>query len=132
MELIIQTIVGGLLGGGLVGFIEFLINRKDRKDDKNDAVLKKLDEITKQISDIENRMEREKADNARRNIIAFDDEIRRSIPHSEESFNQILDFVNFYHQYCIDNPKYENSKAVNAIGNINQVYQKVKHDDLFI
>ena len=132
MDLLLQTIVGGLLGGGFVGFLEFLIKRKDEKDDKKDEILSKLDAISKKISDIEEQMEKDKADNARRNILLFDDELRRAVPHSEESYNNILESVNFYQQYCIDNPKYENSKAVNAIENINQVYQKVKHDDLFI
>lgn len=132
MELLLQTVIGGLLGGGLVGFVEFLIKRKDAKDDKNDEVMKKLDAISAKITDIEERMEREKADNARRNILTFDDEIRRSLQHSEESFNQILEDINFYKKYCLDNPKYENSKAVNAIENVNQVYQRVKHEDLFI
>jgi hypothetical protein len=129
---IYQTLIGGLLGGGLIGFLEFLIRRKDNKADKNDEVLKQLKQISEKISDIEKRLDKENADDARRNILMFDDELRRSLSHSEESFNQILEDINFYEKYCLDNPRYENSKAVNAIANINKVYQQVKHDDLFI
>lgn len=127
-----QTVLGGLLGGGLIGFIEFLIRRRDDKALKHDEVLAKLEAISKKIGDIEERMDRERADNTRRNILLFDDELRRTIPHSEESFNQILEDINFYNTYCRLNPTYENSKAVNAIANINEVYQHVKRLDEFI
>lgn len=129
---IYQTLIGGLLGGGLIGFLEFLIRRKDNKDDKHSEVLKQLKEISEKISDVENRLDKENADAARRNILIFDDELRRCLSHSEESFNQVLDDINFYERYCIENPKYENSKAVNAIANINRTYQQVKHEDRFI
>lgn len=127
-----QTVLGGLLGGGLIGFIEFLIRRQDNKEQKHDEVLEKLEGISEKIGDIEERMDREKADSTRRNILLFDDELRRSIPHSEESYNQILEDINFYNNYCRVHQKYENSKAVNAIGNINEVYQHVKREDGFI
>lgn len=127
-----QTIIGGLLGGGLIGFIEFLIRRKDARDDKHDEVLMKLEQIAEKIADIEERLDRENADDARRNILTFDDELRRSVAHSEESFNQILEDINFYTKYCREHVKYENAKAVNAIENINKVYQQVKNEDGFI
>ena len=130
--LVWQTIIGGLLGGGLIGFIEFLIRRGDARNDKHDAVLAKLEQISSKITDIEERLDRENADDARRNILAFDDEIRRSVPHSEESFNQILEDINFYTNYCREHDDYKNAKAVNAIENINKVYQQVKYEDRFI
>ena len=128
----LQTLIGGLIGGGLIGFIEFLIRRKDEKADKNSEVLKALKNLTEKVSDIETRLDKENADDARRNILAFDDELRRGMDHSEESFNQILEDTNFYTHYCKDHPEYENNKAVNAIGHINTVYQQVKAENKFI
>lgn len=129
---ILQTLIGGLVGGGLIGFIEFLIRRNDAKHDKHDEVLARLDAIDEKITDIEYQLKVDKADNARNRILMFDDEIRRSIQHSEESYNQILESINFYNKFCHENPNYENSKAVNAIANINKVYQQVKFEDRFI
>ena len=129
---ILQTLIGGLVGGGLIGFIEFLIRRSDNKADKHDEVLARLDDIDEKITDIEYQLKVDKADNARNRILMFDDEIRRSIQHSEESYNQILESINFYNKFCHENPNYENSKAVNAIANINKVYQQVKFEDRFI
>lgn len=129
---ILQTLIGGLVGGGLIGFIEFLIRRSDNKADKHDEVLARLDAIDGKITDIEYQLKANKADDARNRILMFDDEIRRSIQHSEESYNQILESINFYNKFCHENPQYENSKAVNAIANINKVYQQVKFEDRFI
>lgn len=128
----IQTLIGGLIGGGLIGFIEFLIRRKDEKADKNSEIMNALKNLTEKVSDIEVRFDRENADDARRNILAFDDELRRGMDHSEESFNQILEDTNFYTHYCKDHPEYENNKAVNAISHINVVYQQVKAENKFI
>ena len=128
----IQTLIGGLIGGGLIGFIEFLIRRKDEKEDKNSEVLSALKDLNTKVAEIETRFDKENADDARRNILAFDDELRRGIDHSEESFNQILEDMNFYTRYCKDHPKYENNKAVNAISHINTVYQQVKAENKFI
>jgi hypothetical protein len=129
---ILQTLIGGLVGGGLIGFIEFLIRRSDNKADKHDEVLARLDAIDDKMGDIEYQLKANKADDARNRILMFDDEIRRSIQHSEESYNQILESINFYNKFCHENPQYENSKAVNAIANINKVYQQVKFEDRFI
>ncbi len=129
---ILQTLLGGLVGGGLIGFIEFLIRRNDAKHDKHDEVLARLGSIDEKIGDVEYQLAVAKADQARNRILMFDDEIRRGVMHSEESYNQILDSINFYNNFCRDNQKYENSKAVNAIENINKVYQQVKFEDRFI
>jgi hypothetical protein len=128
----IQTLIGGLLGGGLIGLIEFLIRRGDEKKDKNSEVLKAIKDLSAKILCIENRLDKENADNARRNILSFDDELRRGMDHSEESFNQILEDTNFYARFCRENPAYENNKASNAIAHINNVYQCVKAENKFI
>lgn len=128
----LQTLIGALIGGGLVGFIEFLIRRADEKKDKNSEIMASLKAITNKITGIEERMDTENANDARRRILSFDDELRRGIDHSEESFNQILMDVKYYKNYCREHEDYENDKAVSAISHVKDTYQRVKNENKFI
>lgn len=127
-----QTVIVALISGGFVSFIEFLIRRSDEKKDKNSEVLAKLKSIADKIAGIESRLDKENADDARRNILSFDDELRRGLDHSEESFNQVLQDIKFYRQYCRAHADYENDKATSAIEHIRETYQRVKNENKFI
>ena len=129
---IIELIASGLLGGGLIGLIEFLIRRGDEKADKQSEVLSAIKNIKDQILDLEDRLEQGDAGASRRRILVFDDELRRGIDHSEELFNQILDDIKVYKAYCREHEDYENDKAVNAIQHIKETYSRVKAENKFI
>ncbi|MDO4614638.1 MAG: hypothetical protein Q4B15_03320 [Lachnospiraceae bacterium] len=132
MNPLFNTVVTALLSSGAVSLIMFLITRHDQKKDKNSEVLRAIEDLKESVTSIEDRMEKENADDARRHILRFDDELRRGMDHSEESFNQILEDVNFYKQYCMDHPRYENDKATSATDNIVNTYKQVKKDNRFI
>lgn len=78
------------------------------------------------------KIDENEAKNARYRILRFDDEIRHEKKHTEEHFNQILDDIDMYDEYCREHPKYPNSKAVLAIENIKKVYAKCKNEDSFL
>lgn len=128
----LQAATIALISGGLVSLIEFFIRRNDEKKDKNSEVLKAIQNLADKITGIENRMDKENADEARRNILAFDDELRRKVDHSEESYNQVLADIKFYRHYCREHDEYENDKATSAIAHIRETYQEVKNANKFI
>lgn len=128
----LQTIIGMLIGGGLIGLIEFLIRRSDDKKEKNSKVLAAIQALSDKITAIEGRMDKGNADSARRRILAFDDELRRGLDHSEESYNQILQDIKFYRDFCRMHDDYENDKATSAISHIRETYQRVKNENKFI
>ena len=128
----LQAAAIALISGGLVSLIEFLIRRSDEKQDKNSEVLKAIQNLAEKIAGIEKRMDKESADEARRNILTFDDELRRKVDHSEESYNQVLADIKFYRHYCRTHADYENDKATSAINHIRETYQEVKNENKFI
>lgn len=129
---IVQAVIATLFGGGFVGFIEFLIHRSDEKKNKHNDLLEALERINQKIEGIVARMDKENADGARRNILSFDDELRRETPHSEESYNQVLQDIKDYRNFCRTHADYENDKATSAIDHIRETYQRVKSENKFI
>lgn len=72
------------------------------------------------------------AKQARRRIIGFADECRRGTRHSEEHFDNVLEDVDAYNKYCAAHPEFENSKAVQSIRFITDVYDRCKRTNDFI
>lgn len=128
----VQAVLVALVSGGFVSFIQFLIQRSDEKKDKSSEVLKAIKDLADKILGLESRMDKENADEARRRILAFDDELRRKTEHSEESFNQVLQDIKFYRNYCRTHADYENDKASSATAHIRETYARVKDADKFI
>lgn len=128
----VQLLIPFLLGSAFIGFIEFLIRRTDDKKEKKSKILEAINALSEKVTCIEHRMDKGSADGARRRILAFDDELRRGLEHSEESFNQILADVKFYRDFCRSHADYENDKAVSAISHIKETYQRVKNENKFI
>lgn len=131
-----STLLAGLLGGTLVAavlaFAQFLITRSDQKKAQDNEILAAIAEVKQKVADVDKKIDVQEADGARRNVLAFDDELRRGVEHSEESFNQILDDIKLYRNYCRHHDDYENSKATASIAHIELVYQRVKNSNSFI
>lgn len=88
---------------------------------------------TRKVLDDHIRMDDERnADSHRQRILAFNNELLRDIPHTEEDFIEILAVIDFYENYCKDHPEYKNNRALHAIAHIGRVYDErlQKHDFL--
>lgn len=92
----------------------------------------KIDGIANKQDAMETKMERGRADDARRMILNYNDELLRKIDHSKESFDQILRDVDEYERYSKHHPDYPNNQAISAIGNIKRCYQRCLDDSSFL
>lgn len=119
-EILLTMILSVISGGALLKFIEFLIKRKDNKEDNE--MINRLDEIEIKIDALDSKIDRESANNARIRILTFSEEIQRGHKHSKESFDQVHTDIDDYSKYCKNHPDYPNSRADMAIKNIEDVY----------
>lgn len=127
------TIICSIAGSSAIfGFIQFLIIRRDEKKGKLAGILKEIQNIRKDISILSGNIERVQILEARIRILRASDEIRMNVKHSKEYFDQLNDDITKYQQYCEDNPRFKNNRAIMAIQNINEVYTKALKDNDFL
>lgn len=125
-----DTVLGFLLGGGFLTFIQFLINRHDKKKDKNDAVLSAISTLSDRVSRIEDTLDQREAVLARTHILRFKDEIYNNGPsaHSLEYYEQTLDDIETYNQFCIEHPKFANGRTKAAAEYIKSEYDRLTEE----
>ena len=121
----------------IVGIIPtIIVNRKKTQDsiESFQAQITADVKATKaEVTDVQKRLEQhimedeaDKAKTARYRILRFYDELCREETHSESHFEDILDDIDFYEQYCDDHPKFKNSRGRVAMEYIQETYHKVK------
>lgn len=100
------------------------------------ALSNKVDETNKTLDAMQLRSKRNYATTCRYRIIRFNDELlqkgEHEILHTKEHFDQILEDIDEYEDYCNLDRDYKNSKAVMAIEHIRQVYQKCADEGTFL
>lgn len=72
------------------------------------------------------------ADDLRAEILRFNNEVMRGVPHTEEEFVEILAKKDRYETYCREHEDYVNSRAVHAIANIERVYVSCLEENNFL
>lgn len=133
---IVVTVITVLISGGLLTLIGDRLKRKDAKEDKNDEVKKKLDDMeksfTEQIQGVRDDVkalsasqDEKSAIDARRDILRFNDELLNNVPHSHEMFMQIMDDIATYDKYCNEHDKFVNGRTVQASSNIRRTYERL-------
>ena len=122
---VIETLGTVLLGGGMFAFVEFLINRHDRKHDKQEEILESIEKIGDKVTKLEETMEERDAVLARTHILRFRDELYNGEKHTQEYFDQTLDDIRTYDEFCEDHPKFANGRTIAASEFIREEYKRL-------
>jgi hypothetical protein len=69
---------------------------------------------------------------ARRRILRFNDELLRNLDHSKEYFDDILEDVKIYDDYCEEHRDFPNGKTVMATKNIKHCYEQCMEKHSFL
>lgn len=121
----------------LISGIAFL--KKNLKDWIQSAVKDDFGSLNKRMNTLQGSIEtiqedrlRDKADDARRQILIFNDELLRGVKHSKEHFDQVLLDVNDYERYCKRHDDYSNARCVLAIAEIKRCYAVCEAEGKFL
>ena len=98
----------------------------------NGEVMEQVKKLTSEVDTLKKEEELERARQARQRILRFNDEILFNKRHSKEHFDEILDDIDTYEDYCNAHEDYENNKAVLAISTIREVYKECLRDHDFL
>ena len=121
----ITTLLSLLAGGGILTFVQFLINRHDQKVGKKDDVLSAINTLSDRVENIEKSLDERDAVLARTHILRFRDELYNNINHSQEYFEQTLDDIETYNQFCAGHPKFANGRTKVASDYIRSEYDRL-------
>ena len=98
----------------------------------NGEVMDQVKKLASEVDTLKREEELERARQARQRILRFNDEILFNKRHSKEHFDEILDDIDTYEDYCDAHEDYENNKAVLAISTIREVYKECLRDHDFL
>ena len=121
-----------LIGGGLFAFIQWAVDKITDAFGKKNKTMKAIEELSKQITVLQETMDERDAVLARTHILRFNDELYNGIRHSREYFVQQLEDCDNYDKFCEAHPKFRNSRTTLASQNIKDTYNKLfdQHDFL--
>ena len=128
----IGLLLSFILGGSFLGFLQFIINRRDAKNDRFDAIVTELAELRAEIRSIDEKGDLREAVESRVRILKFNDELLEGRRHSKDSYDQAMSDITNYETYCEVHPDFKNNQTVMTIAHINSSYTErlEKHDFL--
>ena len=116
-------------------FLDNKISEYEKSTDQKYQELKDQDqkhyeELKRRDDEQDEKRQLRIALDSRRRILRASDEIRQGVKHSEEFFNDILDDMTLYDNYCDENPKFKNHRAVSAEETIRKAHRHcIDHND---
>ena len=114
-----------LIGGGLLAFIQWAVDKWSLWHGKNDKVAEAIKALSEKVTALKDTMEERDAILARTHILRFNDELLNDVEHSHEYFLQTLDDLKTYEDFCKDHPNFANGRTIQAADNIKRTYERL-------
>ena len=134
---IMTSVASILIGGGLLAFIQFLIQRHDGRHDKLkevadsiNALSGKMDErfntLDQKIDTVEAKADEYNAVSCRVRILRFEDELQEGRKHSKDSWDQCMSDIDVYENFTAPgvHPEFKNGQTVATITHIKHGYNE--------
>ena len=123
---------------GVFGLITVLLTRLwakiDEKKGKLKQILDNLDEVKKELKDHIEADDERYAVQCRTRILRFADELINEPQHlhTQGNFDQCLQDITVYDQYCADHPKFKNELTLRSAEIIRKVYDECAREHKFL
>lgn len=98
----------------------------------NGELTEKVDILEKSVTDLKESTSEQQAINCRIRILRFGDEIRLNVKHTKEHFDQILQDMDFYDNYCAAHPKFKNNMTLMTEEHIRDTYRECMDKNSFL
>ena len=136
---LLQTagVMAGVIGG-VFGIITLVINRiwakRDEKKGKLKQILDNIAEVKQELKDHISADDERYAVMCRTRILRFADELINEPKHlhTQGNFEQCLQDITDYDQYCADHPKFKNELTLRSAEIIRKVYDECAREHKFL
>lgn len=98
----------------------------------NGEVLQKVGKLEADVKDMRASMDEQSARDARSEILRFGDELLHDMKHSKEAFDDILDQITRYDEYCRLHPDFKNKRTEKTSEHIQKTYDKCMDERSFL
>ena len=121
--------IGKAINQDIVGEIKAV--KQTQQDDQKENN-RRFSAIEKSQKEFQEYYKQDDAKSARRRILSCADELRIGVHHSQEFFDDVLEDISYYNNYCTENPEFKNMKATVAIELIKETYHECLKENKFL
>ena len=121
---IIAIFIAVIGSNALWGFIQFLLQRKDNKEDCSKKIIEMIKKLDEKIDALGGDLSEHSAIACRVRILKFMDEILEGWEHSHDSYVQVMQDITNYLNYCREHPEFKNHQTEASIEYIKNDYQE--------
>lgn len=123
-DAIMAIFIAVIGSNALWGFIQFLLQRKDNKEDCSKKILDMIQKLDEKIDKLDGELSERGAIACRVRILKFMDEILEGWNHSFDSYTQVMQDITNYINYCDLHPRFKNHQTEATIEYIKNDYQE--------